>query len=1232
MKDQALTCFQINLQHSKIATNNLVQLIYELRIDLCLIQEPYTVNNKLAGIPKSMRTYVCGAGRKRAAIIISNKNIDATVINQLSNEDCVVVEIHHRDKKFYTTSMYFDIEADISIDIGKIESILEHTKGEGMLISADTNARSKLWFDTTDNDRGRDLEEFLTTSTLHIINENTGIPTFETRRAKSWIDLTITNNTLLKRITNWKCGEEESCSDHKIISFQIRRTPQTSIRINQPEKEETLTGTRYIVKKEENYELFNNILHSALTKEFQCDANETNLKETDNRICKIINLPNDAETVAERFNSCIIAACDGAFHKSTSRKISTKGKSVPWWNDQLTVLRKRVNALRRRYQRTINNQQLREERKNQYNEGKREYQLQMQKEKLTSWKKYCTIEDGSNPWHVAYKLAAGKIRTQPSLTTIRKTDGTYTADTEETLMYMIDHFTPDDNTDSDTEKQQEMRRQQEEPLNTPKDKEFTQEEIFQVIRKFDSKKAPGEDGITSNIILSVFKIFPSSVTAIYNNCLRHACFPKIWKISQIIPIVKPGMEESHEVTKFRPISLLNIEGKILEKLMIERINHHIHTKNLFSMNQYGFIPQKSTIDAALEVKKFIKNNLDQKNSVIITSLDVKGAFDAAWWPGILHNLRNLQCPSNLYYLVKNYFRNRIAKLTMNHNRTEKEVMKGCPQGSCCGPGLWNILYNSLLSLRYTKQSKLVAFADDLVLMTAGETKQVAEMYANTDLKQIEDWSKQYKLQFNNGKSKTLLISRKRKEEKSSISVYINNRIIEQVQQLKYLGILFDNKLKFDKHIKQVSEKCIKLINALAKSAKLNWGLGTQALRTIYKGAILPMLLYGVQVWGEAILKTMNMLKYQRVQRLINIKITKAYRTVSYEASCVLAAVKPINIKIQEILEVYKATHIITTKETPSLLEEPPKLSEWPHPADRISIQVAQETKRYDTEIYTDGSKINGKVGAAAVIFQNGQAVKKLKYKLGIDCSNNQAEQIAILQALIEIKANRELEVGEKQVLVNTDSQITVELLKNSQIRNKIIEEIKNETKHLQENGWTIHVKWVKAHVGLRGNELADALAKEAAQDDNLDIIYNKIPKTHIIREAEEKGLRRWQTQWETTTKGTISKMFFPSVQERLKQRIPLNGQITAFLTGHGKTRDYYNRFRIVDSALCKCEKQNQTVNHLIYECTLLNRERQTLKQGIRQKGGHWPATNQDLVKIYLKEFIKFINKIDFEKL
>ena len=83
---------------------------------------------------------------------------------------------------------------------------------------------------------------------------------------------------------------------------------------------------------------------------------------------------------------------------------------------------------------------------------------------------------------------------------------------------------------------------------------------------------------------------------------RKGCFPRRWKTAKIIPIVKPGKENSMEPSKYRPVSLLNIGGKVLEKLLINRINHHMHKNELLTDIQYGFTPQKSTTDAAIEAK------------------------------------------------------------------------------------------------------------------------------------------------------------------------------------------------------------------------------------------------------------------------------------------------------------------------------------------------------------------------------------------------------------------------------------------------------------------------------------------------------------------------------------------------------------------------------------------------------------------------------------------------------
>ena len=142
----------------------------------------------------------------------------------------------------------------------------------------------------------------------------------------------------------------------------------------------------------------------------------------------------------------------------------------------------------------------------------------------------------------------------------------------------------------------------------------------------------------------------------------------------------------------------------------------------------------------------------------------------------------------------------------------------------------------------------------------------------------------------------MLMSRRRRKERNEIEIYVNNKTLKQVNSVKYLGIIIDNTMTFRDRINYIEEKCTKLIFSLSKSAKIKWRLKHE--KTNYTGGILPLLLYGTPVWKSVLNKHSYKAKLIRIQRLINIRIAKAYRTVSNEALCVIVGIKPIHIKIE----------------------------------------------------------------------------------------------------------------------------------------------------------------------------------------------------------------------------------------------------------------------------------------------------------------------------------------------
>ena len=102
-----------------------------------------------------------------------------------------------------------------------------------------------------------------------------------------------------------------------------------------------------------------------------------------------------------------------------------------------------------------------------------------------------------------------------------------------------------------------------------------------------------------------------------------------------------------------------------------------------------------------------------------------GAFNNAWHPGILAQLRKLKCPPNTYNMVKDFLSDRTAHVMLGNSLSSKRVTKGCPQGSVSGPTLWNIIIGDLITLLSNETNvKIVVFADDISVNTPWYTQMV----------------------------------------------------------------------------------------------------------------------------------------------------------------------------------------------------------------------------------------------------------------------------------------------------------------------------------------------------------------------------------------------------------------------------------------------------------------------------------------------------------------------------
>jgi hypothetical protein len=131
--------------------------------------------------------------------------------------------------------------------------------------------------------------------------------------------------------------------------------------------------------------------------------------------------------------------------------------------------------------------------------------------------------------------------------------------------------------------------------------------------------------------------------------------------------------------------------------------------------------------------------------------------------------------------------------------------------------------------------------------------------------------------------------------------------------------------------------------------------------------------------------------------------------------------------------------------------------------------------------------------------------------------------------------------------------------------------------------------------------------------------------------VRDQSTAKWQTEWNSTIKALTIKEFFPIIKDRLNMTIKLTPNFTAIITVHCKTKAYLRRFKITESSECPCDGGNQTVDHLIYDCPILWREREKLISKV-SKQDNWPVTKSDLVNKFIKHFLEFTNTIYFKKL
>jgi len=240
--------------------------------------------------------------------------------------------------------------------------------------------------------------------------------------------------------------------------------------------------------------------------------------------------------------------------------------------------------------------------------------------------------------------------------------------------------------------------------------------------------------------------------------------------------------------------------------------------------------------------------------------------------------------------------------------------------------------------------------------------------------------------------------------------------------------------------------------------------------------------------------------------------------------------------------------------------------------------------------------------------------------------SNASRALAIAKALEALEKTDIEENSPCNAAKITDSKISLDSIKNMNNHSYLIEEIRERLSKLEGSNWTVTFVWVKAHAGILGNELADQLAKTAARDEDMTTSFSRIPLSMLFRELEEESKLKWQQNWEESPKAAQTKQFYPNITDRLKSKIDITSNFTAMVSIHGKTRAHLHRFKLLESATCPCNKGDESTDHVIYHCSLLQQQRGRLEKDTFQHG-IWPISKHELITKHLKSFMKFTNHL-----
>ncbi|OHW95426.1 reverse transcriptase [Colletotrichum incanum] len=756
---------------------------------------------------------------------------------------------------------------------------------------------------------------------------------------------------------------------------------------------------------------------------------------------------------------------------------------------------------------------------------------------------------------------------------------------------------------------------------------ISESEVEEAIQEAAPLKAPGPDGITNKALQIARQWITPHLTRIFNQSLRIGHCPQHFRKSTTVVLRKPGKDNYTVPKAYRPIALLNTIGKTMDAIIAKRLSYLAEAHRLLPESHMGGRKQRSTEHALHRIVDQIYDAWGSGKGKVasLLLLDVSGAFDNVSHRRLLHNLRKRRIDEATVRWIASFLESRETEIHVDGFRSEvHRINTGIPQGSPLSPILY-LFYNADLldSCNEAEGTTATGFIDDVAILAVGDNTEDTCQKLQEALRKAEGWAFTHASVFAPEKFQLTHFTRAKTRINTDTTLQSQWGEIRPKTTCKYLGLIMDSSLKWKQHIDETERKVTNTITALSSLGNSTWGVRTREMRTIYNG------------WGEKGYTKRTLHRLRRLQARAARAMSGAYKATSFPALDVEMHLLPVEQQIWK--------HNIDTVSRVGTAEAPARRGTKRSPRQRITKRLldGQEATNEETEhippfvtppwwqgpriliaggaeqaekahqrcleqstnaahIYTDGSGINGQVGAAAVCTTTEQTRKSY---MGDDTTSTvyAGELQGIVLALEMAQADKENGNHRSKVFIHTDNQAAIRSSAKPKGKSGayLLEIIADKTQALREQGLDVELRWVPAHIGIQGNEAADTAAKEATgwrQNGQTGTKADKPRDLFKLRStvktwSHKQSHRKWQTDWEAETRGRTSFRLTPKPTKKVLQAHEgLTKRQSALLvqmrTEKIGLQDFLFSRRVpgITNANCPCREGRQTVSHILLRC------------------------------------------------